>query len=295
MNVAAKIVADQWVSKFKPGVYLGVSNEDYHSDPAIGSSSIKTLLKSPLEYWYQSWMNPVRPEKNVTQAMKFGTAYHTYMLEPERFFYTIKPGKTTTVEGCLAQGEMDAIEAMAAHIKRNAYHSALINKGYPEVSVFWVDPETGIPCKCRFDYWKPHWVTDLKTTTDVSDKALRYTIPDFGYDISGAMYMQGVDMLRHMIKTGGHIDNRISLHFIDEFMNSETRFVFLMQEKDAPYTSRAQAITEPVAQCGLDKFRMGLQTAAENFQKYGVNPWPSGYEKIEDMALEALSPSINYY
>lgn len=295
MNVAEKLNT-VWVSNFKPGVYLGVSNEDYHADPAIGSTSIKALLKSPLTYWYNSWMNPMKPEKNVTQAMKFGTAYHTYMLEPERFLYNIKPGKTTTVEGCLAQGEMDAIEAMAAQIHRNKYHLALIKNGYPEVSVFWVDAETGIPCKTRYDYWKPHWVTDLKTTTDVSDKGLRYTIPDYGYDVSGAMYMQSVDMLRHMIRTsGGHIDQRIAMHFLDEFMGSETRFVFLMQEKDAPFTSRAQAITEPIAQCGLDKFREGLRIASENFQKYGVSPWPSGYEKIEDMQIEALSPSINYY
>lgn len=294
MNIAQKIDLN-WSSNFKPGVYLGLSNEQYHADPAIGSSSIKTLIKSPLAYWYNSWMNPVRPEKNVTQAMKFGTAYHTYMLERDRFFYNIKPGKTTTVDGCLAQGEMDTIEAMAKQIERSPYHSALLKKGYPEVSVFWVDQETGIPCKTRFDYWRSHWVTDLKTTTDVSDKAIRYTIPDFGYDVSGAMYMQSVDMLRHMIKNGGHIDQRIAMHFLDEFMESETRFVFLMQEKEAPYTSRALAITEQVAQCGLDKFRMGLQIAAENFEKYGVNPWPSGYEKVEDMAMEALSPSINYY
>lgn len=295
MNIAEKL-QPVWVSNYKPGVYLGISNEDYHADPAIGSTSIKKLLKSPLSYWFDSWMNGMRPDKHVTPSMKFGTAYHTYMLEPDRFFYNIKPGKTTTIEGCLAQGEMDSIEAMAAQIKANPYHAALLNKGYPEVSVFWIDQETGIPCKTRFDYWKPHWVTDLKTTTDVCDQALRYTIPDYGYDVSGAMYMQSVDMLRHMIKTsGGHIDPRIAMHFLDEFMGSETRFVFLMQEKEPPYTSRAMAITEPVAQCGLDKFRAGLRIAAENFERYGVSRWPSGYEKVEDMQIERLSSSINYY
>jgi hypothetical protein len=283
-----------WKSRFKPGVYLNISNEDYHADTAIGSSQIKKMLKSPLSFWWSSWMNTTRESFPPTPAMKFGTAYHTYMLEMSKFKYDVVATKTTSKEGCIGMAEFTALVCMKNMIDRNPYHAQLLKGGYPEVSVFWVDEQTNLPCKCRFDYWKPHWVTDLKTTTDVSDKGLRYTVGDYGYDISGAMYMAGTDALRRIIQQGGYIDPGIAVHFIDQFMESPTRFVFLMQEKEAPYTSRALAITEPVAECGNDKFRKGLEIAAHNWAAYGTDPWPTGYERVDDLILEALSPSIQY-
>lgn len=285
-----------WKSNYSDGVYLGISNEAYHADPAIGSTSIKKLIKSPLEYWWYSWMNPAKPENKTSAAMKLGTAYHTLMLEPEKFKYEIIAGtKTTTKEGCLAEAEYEQLKTMQKTLLAKPYHAALLNGGYAEVSVFWTDEATGLPCKCRFDYWKPHWVTDLKTTTSIADCNIRYQIPDLGYDVSGAMYMAGVDALRKLLAQGLEVHEQgINPEFIKQFLASETRFVFLMQEKDAPYDTRALAVTEPFAACGIGKFHQGLLVAKEQWDLHGGDVWDSPYPQVNNMEIETLSNSIYY-
>lgn len=286
-----------WESNFAPGVYMGVTNDEYHADPAISSTDVKEILRSPLEYWFNNWMNTEKVTKETTAGMKFGTFYHTLLLEPMRFNPTILYGqKSTSKEGCLGGDEYETMMGMKAMFESKPYHYALLKNGYPEVSIFWIDQETMLPCKCRLDYWKTQFVTDLKTSySDVTDRALRNLIPDMGYDISGAMYMNGMDALRENIKSGNaHVDIEIEDKFIEEFMKSITRFVFLMQSKQAPYMTRAQAVTEPIYSCGNDKFRKALFIARDHFDRFGTDPWPDGHDMVEDMQIENLSSSIHY-
>lgn len=54
------------------------SNEDYHGNKDyIGSSSVKLYKKSPLHY--------ITNKVESTPALEFGTLYHTYILEPDKF------------------------------------------------------------------------------------------------------------------------------------------------------------------------------------------------------------------
>lgn len=285
-----------WESNFEPGVYIGLDIGQYHADPAISSTDIKELLRSPFEYWTNNWMNPQKVEKKTTQAMKFGSAYHELILEPDKFNYEIIEGqKTTSKVGCLAQDEYSRMQVMRDMIHNNKYHIGLLRDGYAEVSVFWNEPNTGLPCKCRFDYWRPYFVTDLKTTTDVSDGALRNHIPNMGYDVSAAMYMNGMAALRDMVKVGrGNIDPKIDQTFLGKFIENPVRFVFLLQETESPFISRAKAMTPGVVECGLDKFYRAIQIAKVNYEAHGTNKWPTGYEMVEDLHIEDLSQSINY-
>lgn len=61
------------------------SNEEYHSNKNyVGSTSLKELKISPLHFANQ--------QKKETEALFFGSAYHCYILEPEKFdleYYTI--------------------------------------------------------------------------------------------------------------------------------------------------------------------------------------------------------------
>ena len=68
----------------KEGIYFNLSNEEYHDDPAIGSTDIKKLLKSPTEYWYNSQLNPNR-DLTKKQHLKFGSALHCYLMEKHNF------------------------------------------------------------------------------------------------------------------------------------------------------------------------------------------------------------------
>ena len=146
----------------KPGVYLSIPNDDYHADPAISSTGIKQLLRSPAEYWWNSPLNIHRESEPETPAKKFGQAYHTMILEPQKFHYEVLKGqKSTTKAGCLGEEEYERIVDMAESINRVPEHAQLFKNGYPEVSVFWRDEETGLMCKVRFDYMRLKWITDL--------------------------------------------------------------------------------------------------------------------------------------
>jgi len=64
-----------------PGVYFGMSNEEYHADPALSVTGIKNLLVSPLDYWMESPLNPeAEPEEEEDHFIK-GRAFHCFFGE----------------------------------------------------------------------------------------------------------------------------------------------------------------------------------------------------------------------
>jgi hypothetical protein len=66
------------------GIYFGLPEDEYHADPAIGSSTLANMLVSPLTAWAQSNMNPEREERD-TAAQALGSAFHRRLLEPDRY------------------------------------------------------------------------------------------------------------------------------------------------------------------------------------------------------------------
>lgn len=280
----------------EPGVYVGLTMEAYHADPALGSSGCKTLLsEGPLAYWDDSPLNPNREEGEETNAFKFGKAYHTMMLEPEKFDYEIVKGqKSTKKAGALGEGEYMDLLAMRQRLHARPKRAALLVGGIPEVSIFWRDKISGLMCKVRYDYFAPEWVVDLKTTTSVSNKRIRYDIPDYGYDVSGAMYSVGAAELKKMILDGYQMPPEFSDEFVESFLKHPNQlFVFIMQAKTRPFICRTFPISPEVASCGRDKFRRALEIYDQH--KGIVGEWPEGYDEIEDLTLDMVSNSINYY
>lgn len=280
----------------EPGVYVGLSMEEYHADTALGSSGIKKLItEGPEAYWFDSPLNPSRPQEEKTIAQKFGTAYHTLMLEPEKFDYKIKPKvNSTKEEGMLGEGEYADLMAMREALTHNPRHAASLQGGLPEVSIFWRDHETGIMCKVRYDYFAPEWVVDLKKCRSINNKRLRYDIPDYGYDVSGSMYSIAASVLKDMLRAGYQLPPEFAPDFGERFLARENQlFAFLMQQDYAPYTARMLLLTPDVSAVGRDKFRRGLEVYQDH--QYTLERWPSGYEDVEDMTMDMLSDSINYF
>lgn len=63
------------------GVYLGLAEDPYHADPALGSTDIKRLRTSGPDYWWTSTLNPNRPAREDKAHLVFGTAVHKLVLE----------------------------------------------------------------------------------------------------------------------------------------------------------------------------------------------------------------------
>lgn len=256
-----------------PGVYYDLPNEEYHADPALSSSGLKSLLKNPMEYWSNSCLNPDR-EPLDTVALKNGRAAHMLLLEPQNFDneFVIKKGiKQSKVEGVIGEGDYEDMLKAVKVIKSHPTLSKLIEGGNPEVSIFWKDEETGIMCRCRFDYLLPRIGFDYKRTTDVySKEKLGYAISDYGYDISAPMYIEG-------LKNVGLYDEKTHLGF-----------VLLFQMGKPPFVPRALRLDDRIMATGHSKFRLGLQLYKEHIDKYGSSPWSSGYDGVEDILLEEM-------
>jgi hypothetical protein len=83
------------------GVYLNMTTEAYYADWALGGTSLKTLVTSPPDWWWQSPFNSLVPATETdeeTKAKRFGTACHVALLEGMEVFnstYGICPDKFT--------------------------------------------------------------------------------------------------------------------------------------------------------------------------------------------------------
>jgi hypothetical protein len=239
----------------EPGVYFGLSERDYHADPSLGSTDLKRLLRSTMDYWWQSWMNPTRhPEATDTPAKRQGRALHKLVLEGRAALHKAFipepqpedwPNALRTMDDLKAvlreKGEKlagtkeelarrvkavapeaiiwdDVLALFAATVERDrlqvlkpdvfaeveiAGHMIALNPhlanafkgGVPEVSVFWRDPDLGIPLKARFDYLKPRTIPDLKKCENKGEHpfpvACRLALRSYGYDIQVAHYLEG--------------------------------------------------------------------------------------------------------
>lgn len=75
----------------------------------------------------------------------------------------------------------------------NGKLKGMMSSGYAEVVFIWEDEETGILCKCKFD-----WINfdiglgfDYKTSRDASPKKFNYSVSDYGYHRQLVHYYRG--------------------------------------------------------------------------------------------------------
>lgn len=211
-----------------PGIYIGMPNSVYHSDPALGSSNLRKVAISPPDFWFSSFMNPVREDDKDTPAKLRGTAVHVLVLYGEEAFgqdYLRIPhtsdmspaekGTMTKKYNVLAAGARkialpgkvyDNVAISSAMISRNKELSRALLGGLNEVSIFWVDEETGIPLKARIDCLKPRGVGELKSITNPLSKsfpqACRDSIATYRYDGQAAHYMDARSRVYDFVMAG---------------------------------------------------------------------------------------------
>lgn len=178
----------------------------YHATDAVSASLLKQIAKSPAHA--RAYL---QQQQEPTAAMLFGTAFHTCVLESERFAedYAVFEGDKRTkggkeaYEAAIATGktiitpnEYKIITAMAEAIGDHPAASKLVRgDGQTEVSMFWEDEDTGLQCKCRPDIWiaqgRGSVIVDIKTTEDASPEGFARSIQSYGYGIQAAHYLAG--------------------------------------------------------------------------------------------------------
>jgi hypothetical protein len=192
-------------------IVSGLRAIDYHSDPALGSGSIRELNRSAKHFAdYRDGGNEATP------AMRLGSFAHTATLEPEHWAKWHRrgiegDGRTKAVkdarealqlqsakEGLVVvpPNDYDTAEAIARAVRAHPAASGLLRHATDvELSIFWECETTGAPCKGRIDFVArtPAGLVlcDLKSTTDASEEAAARAIVTYGLDSQAAHYIDG--------------------------------------------------------------------------------------------------------
>jgi len=196
--------------------YSGMPNEVYHGLKSWWSSSdLKHVRRSVESFYYE-----LEQEHKGKLCFERGGAFHVAM-EGLACAGTLKlfdrlthecPTKTiltkawrdlkTDFPECyvLPEKERENVRKMTAalYAKTGPDPHNFFAEGWPELSFFWVDEETGFQLKCRPDWLRPNgcgkWIIlDYKTSKNHQLEAFRKDAANLGYHFSAAMYEDGVE------------------------------------------------------------------------------------------------------
>ena len=275
----------------EPGVYYDLPAEDYHAQTEwLSWSRMKHLLPPSTPAHFKAALT--RPEARK-RHLELGSIVHRIVLGEGDQFEVVhalnrkkEPYEATSYETVSAQVDRDRIysegkipilrheleeaEAMAAQVLAHPVASALLTNGRPEVSLFWVDPDTGVKCRARLD-WLPDpvegrrlIVPDLKTSASAAPVEFSKSSARFGYFGQQQHYRDGI------AACGLAVD---------------PAFVFVAVEKEDPYLVSVGQFA------GADDLRLGRRAVDHCRRLYrdclAADHWPGYGDGVNDLSLPA--------
>jgi hypothetical protein len=185
-------------------IHHGLTFDEYSAIDAVNWSTLRELEKSPLHYRHL-----ITTPREDTDAMRFGRAVHTSVLEPDRFAleYAVWDGGR---RGTNAYKEFEAVNASRTVLSESEYarcidvrdavrrcpEAAALLCGESEVSMTWTDPATGIECKARIDHVNEGCIVDLKTTPSLDPHDFERSVGDYRYDGQISFYHRAMPLPR---------------------------------------------------------------------------------------------------
>lgn len=239
-----------------------MTEKEYRSHPAISRSELWKIHDTPQKFAYER-EHPTPP----SQALLFGQAVHKLLLLPDEFSaeFAVAPvvdrrtkhgrEKWDAFSEEAAANDMTVIPndmfALASEMVKAATEVPFVRKlleGTHETEYFWTDEPTGEACKMRADCVTTiggrTFVVDYKSAADASTDAFQRDAIRYGYDFQSGMYLDG---LCHNLRSAS------ILTALDE--PDAPGFVFIVQEKDPPYSVNIFDATGKFIQHGYDVFR----------------------------------------
>lgn len=287
-----------------PCAIRGMPIDVYHKHPALSESGLKTLLDCPARYYYKYLSGDYEPKEKPSFKIgkachKYilegeDAFYKEYWHNPysdltktelvrilqDKFNYdcTIKNypicdlmDMLLTSEGIeqknihLNRNELNQVIGTARAIKQNKKaYNAFHQKGESEISLFWIDEETGLMLKCRPDYLPENHllVPDYKTCQSVNPETFYGDFIKYGYHIEAAMYMAGIKAV---------------------FGDDVETFFFVAQEKEEPYITQVYVPDDAIVTYGDKAVRLGIEKFIECQQK---GFWGTYSEDVIQMTIE---------
>lgn len=265
-----------------------ITNNEYHSHDSVSKSTLDRINIAPERV--------IKSQHNYLDAFRLGTAFHSYILEPDKDDVIVAPaGKRNTKEGkqewleflttytdpklfenmpvnewpeqfeketgkvYVSIDEIKMLDYMQASIKNNTLASALLNmEGEAETSFFWTDKQTELTCKIRPDFISgdKEVIIDLKSIQRADKNSFKKSCRAFRYDVQAAFYSHG----------------------IKEIYGVTPEFYFIAVEKEFPNGCAVYKLDTKNILKAYDKFR-------ENLNALGTcvanNYWPSYSNDLE--------------
>lgn len=195
-----------------PGLHPDVAPAAYYQRTLgeLNAGGMKLVLEKSLLH-YRAWA-AVEDDTTTTPAYTFGRALHCALLEPDSYSArwkvlpdygslansTNRARRNLFMErhaGCdfLDAQSAKTIANMVACVHADPEAGALVALGQQESTAVWSDPDTGLPCKARFDHINPEfgYALDAKGVLDASPKAFARAVATHGYHLQQAHYVDG--------------------------------------------------------------------------------------------------------
>ncbi len=253
-----------------------LANAIYHSHGFTSASQLKKIASTSLAHFKHERENP----KEQTPALIFGSAYHTLILEPEKFsdeYFTLdrdampkpesdfrnsenkawKEKQLAKNEGKIFLSNEDFITLyeMKAALELYPNFIFLLKNGVAEESYF--AEIDGMGVRVRPDYVSKFGIVDLKTCQDASPEAFGRDAAKMRYLIQAALYTDVVAAFRD---------------------GDVLPFFFLAQEKTAPYIPQMYRVPSYLIEAGRAQYEDVLK---QLFTAQTTDVW-QGYEGLEE-------------
>lgn len=205
----------------------------------------------------------------------------------------------------LKASDLSDIERAARIIFSHQSAAKALTGGQSEVSIFWIDDETGVPMKCRADYLKVKSIVDVKSFSNPLGKpisvAVAGAVANNRYDVQAVIYDAGIQAAKRMLRERGsqvlHGAGKIDNDWLLAFAACERHtFAFLFIETGPVTNVRVREFREIEGYggqgmtmnaywgAGLSGFRRGVSLYVDCMKKFGRDkPW------IEDEPMKPFN------
>ncbi len=265
-----------------PG-FRDISIADYHRDYSAQSKSMLWDFAKRRRIYEAKYVSQTLPSCPPTKSMEIGTLTHAGVLEPKTFSqrYAVYPAACLNKKGGLIAkkaeafqqtitdgrivvkpSELETIQAMVRSITEKL-ESWLALESYREQPIYWIEPTTGLLCRCLCDWLiisnGKAFALDLKTTGDAHPAKFSYKCEDYGYHFQDAHYSEGISIATKL----------------------PVKFIFVVCESEFPHVTSLQRLSVKDQIAAVDYRRRllsGLKTCLESGEF--ADPWESDISEI---------------
>ncbi|MER8219735.1 PD-(D/E)XK nuclease-like domain-containing protein [Streptomyces sp. NPDC094143] len=262
-----------------PGIYE-MTNEEYHSHRyALSSSGARKLLPPSCPAIFRYEQDHPQPAKkvwdigNAAHKLVLGNGPKLRKIEHETWNTNVAKAAVTKAREAgeipLKPAEYQQVHDMADALRRHPVASLLFDpeRGTPEQSLFWRDEKTGVMRRARLD-WLPDprsgrlIIPDYKTCRSANPEKLAKDIEEYGYHQQDDTYRSGAKAL-------GIADD-------------DAAFVFVCQEKTAPYVITVVEVNATARRIGAARNRRALEIFAHCTE---TGYWPGYSDDVVPLSL----------